>query len=108
MPTIHVDAEAAALISVALAMLEGALTARVARADPDNIISNSLILQSHKLESARAQLLMPEPPSLSMLPESVQNAVYSCIQQITDNPRSQDADRAYERLRGLVNAAGPG
>lgn len=106
MPTIIVDAEQAALMEVAFAMLEGALTARVARADPEKVISNSLMLQAHKLATIREHLRMPEPPALTMLPESVQNAIYGCIQQIHDNPKTLDADRAFERLRGFINAAG--
>lgn len=105
MPMIIVDAEQAALIEVALSMLEAALTARVARADPDAVISNSLHLQANKLATVRAHLQMPEPPPLVMLDLSVQNAAREAMQQIIDNPGSTKADAAWERLRGFVYAA---
>lgn len=106
MPTIIVDNEQAALMEVAFAMLEGALTARVARADPDKIISNSLLLQASKLATVRAHLRMPEPPAFSELPQSVQNAIHGCFQIMQTKPGTQEADNAYKRLREFVHSAG--
>lgn len=105
MPMIIVDDEQAALMEVAFAMLEGALTARVARADPDQVISSSLILQANKLKTVRDHLRAAPPPALAMLPLSVQNAARGSMQVILDNPGSQKADAAWERLRGFIYAA---
>lgn len=105
MPTINVDAEQAALMEVAFAMLEGALVARVARADPDKVISNSLQLQAHKLATVRAHLRAAEPPDFGMLPESVQNAVRGAATGILQATKPADIDAHFRRLRGFVNAA---
>lgn len=105
MPMILVDSEQAALIEVALSMLEGALVARTARADPDAIISNSLRLQANKLATVRAHLAMPEPPLFKHLPDSVQNAVRTAAKQILEDKQGDTADLAFARLRGFVYAA---
>lgn len=105
MPTIHVDTETAALMEAAFAMLEAALTARVSRADPDQVISSSLRLQAIKLATARAHLKMPEPPPLSMNPQSVQNAVLGTAQALLDATTVDEADAAFDRLRRFVYAA---
>lgn len=105
MPTIHVDSEQAALIEAAITMLEAALTARVVRADPDKVVSNSLQLQANKLATVRAHLKMPAPPAFSMLPESAQAAVIASALQLLENAGSEAADPHFDRLRGFVNAA---
>jgi hypothetical protein len=102
---IIVDAEQAALIEVALSMLEGALTARVARADPDAVISNSLHLQANKLATVRAHLRMPEPPPWELLPDGVQNALLGSMSILQGDHATQAKNVAYERLRGFVYAA---
>lgn len=105
MPVVHVDTEAAALIEAAVTMLEAALTARVERADPDKIISNSLILQSHKLESFRAQLHAGPPPTFSMMSEPLMRKALRAAKGLVDASDDGARNTNWELLRGLLNAA---
>lgn len=104
MPVMIVDTEQAALIKAALQMFEAALTARVERADPEKIISNSLSLQAKKLKTVRDLLDMPDPPPFSQLSKH--------MRQMADNQlwllhtRADDAakDAAWQRLREIFIA----
>ena len=105
MPIVYVDSEAADLIEAAVTMLEAALKARVKRADPNQIISNSLILQSHKLESFRTMLRGPEPPPLSGLPESIRRKAVRAAEQLVQAESTEAKDAAWELIRGITIAA---
>lgn len=106
MPVVIVDSEQAALMETAFAMLEAALTARVERADPDKVISNSLNLQALKLKTVRTLLLAPDPPTWSEMPESDRERLTQLFEQIPIARRKADRDALYQRLRGMVNAPG--
>lgn len=105
MPAVYVDTEAAELIAAAVAMFEAALKARVKRADPGEIISNSLILQSHKLESFRAQLHAAEPPPFGQLPEPLRAKALRAAKQLVAAESREASDVAWETIRGLTIAA---
>lgn len=105
MPTINVDPEQAALMEAAFAMLEAALTARVARADPDKIISNSLTLQANKLATVRALLKMPAPPAFSELDGPMRSKALSAMRAIVPEGNQKANDAAWEVIRGVINAA---
>lgn len=105
MPVAIVDTEQAALIEVALTMLEAALTARVTRADPDKIISHSLALQAKKLATVRVMLAQPDPPPWSAMSASERDRVLSILETLRAGPRKADADALYQRLRSIALAA---
>ncbi len=92
-------------MEVAFTMLEGALTARVARADPEKVISNSLILQANKLATVRQLLQMPEPPPFSMLSLSLKEKVLRHAATLASLPEAENHDAAWEALRELANAS---
>jgi hypothetical protein len=106
MPVVIVDTEAAALVEAAVEMLEAALTARVSRADPDQIISNSLKLQAHKLSSFRDQLHAPDPPPWSQLPEPLRRKAINMATGFVGAESADQKNQYWEQLRGLINAAG--
>lgn len=104
MPTIYVDREGAELIQAALEMFEAALTARVKRADPDQIISNSLKLQAGKLKTARQMLDQPDPPPFSLMEEVWRGKALRAAEILLKPTSSAALDKAWEDLRGLANA----
>lgn len=106
MPLVYVDQEGAELVEAAVQMLEAALTARVKRADPDQFISNSLILQSHKLSSFRTMLHAPDPPEFSMLAEPLRKKAFLAASQLVAEETPAGKDAAWRLLRGLSNAHG--
>jgi hypothetical protein len=106
MPVVLVDSEQAALMEAAFAMLEAALTARVERADPEKIISNSLTLQAMKLATVRTLLKAPEPPAWSELPLSTRSHILAIANSLPELKKKAEADQLYFKMRGLVNAPG--
>lgn len=105
MPLVHVDSEAADLIEAAVTMLEAALSARVKRADPENVISNSLTLQTNKLKSFRAGLRSLPPPPFSAMVEPLQRKALSAAKGLLSAASADDKDAHWRNLVGLVNAA---
>lgn len=106
MPVIIVDSEQADLIRIAAETLEGALTARVQRADPEAIISNSLALQAAKLKTVRVQLQAPDPPKYSRLEKSMRLKAEAIIKRLADPQPREDRDALWEALRMLAIAPG--
>lgn len=104
MPVIHVDTEQAALMKAAFQMLEAALTARVERADPEKIISNSLTLQAAKLETVRKLLDLPEPPPLSQLSPEMRKLADNLLWSLHRDASVEEKDVLFERLRGVMVA----
>lgn len=105
MPTIYVDTEQAALIEAAVTMLEAALTARVKRADPDQVISNSLTFQAGKLRTFRVMMQQPDPPKWALLAEPLRRKALTAAQVLLAPDDHAAADRAWETLRGLLGAS---
>lgn len=106
MPTVLIDTEQAALIKAAVSMLSAALTARVERADPDQVISNSLTLQANKLSTVMRQLDQPEPPSWHDLGPTMRAKAIGAATMLA-NPKLADQHAAcWEALRGLTIAPG--
>jgi hypothetical protein len=106
MPVIHVDTEQAALIEAALTMFEAALSARVERADPDKIISNSLALQAAKLKNVRVLLHLPDPPLFSLLDPVMLKKAHDLLWVLHTDAPAPEADQWWEQLRGVINAPG--
>lgn len=106
MPVIILDTEQAALIAVAVQMLEGALTARVERADPEQVISKALTLQSYKLATVRALLRAPEPPAFSELPKHLRAKADNLLWAMHTKPENDDKDMLWSLLREIINAPG--
>lgn len=106
MPTLIVDTEQAALIQVSVEMLQAALRARSARANPEKIITDSLALQANKLEVVMAQLSAPEPPEFSLLDASTKNAILGTIALLHDAPKGADLDNLWRQLRRLAITPG--
>lgn len=106
MPTIIVDPEAAELVEAAVAMFEAALTARVKRADPDNVISNSLILQSHKLSTFRQMLALPEPEDFHLMPEPIRRKILNEAKRLVAAGDTPAAALPWRSIRGLAVRAG--
>jgi len=104
MPVIHVDTEQAALMKAAFQMLEAALVARVERADPDQIISNSLTLQAGKLETVRRLLDLPEPPAYSQLSPEMRKLADNLLWALHKDATVEEKDALFERLRGVLVA----
>ncbi len=105
MPIVHIDSEGAALVEAACAMLEAALTARVERADPEGIISNSLILQSHKLSGFREGLRLPDPPPFGQLPETLRRKALRAAAQLSEASTAEQRNEAWELIRALTIVA---
>jgi hypothetical protein len=105
-PVIILDTEQAALIAVAVEMLEGALTARVERADPEQVISKALTLQSYKLATVRALLRAPEPPAFSQLDPTMLKKAHDLLWALHTEPPESSADEWWEQLRQVINAPG--
>lgn len=105
MPMVYVDTEAADLVEAAVQMLEAALTARTKRADPEQVISNSLKLQAHKLESFRAQLRSKAPPPLSGMEEPLRRKALSAAKGLVEAKTPDAADQHWRNIVGLVHAA---
>lgn len=106
MPVIIIDTEQAALIAVAVEMLEGALTARVERVDPEQVISKALTLQSYKLATVRQLLKAPEPPALSQLPKHLRAKADNLLWALHTKPGDADKDMLWDLLREVINAPG--
>lgn len=104
MPVIHVDTEQAALIKAALTMFEAALTARVERVDPEQVISKALNLQSLKLATVRQLLDLPEPPAYSELSPTMRKLTDDLVTALAAERSDPAADRLFERLRGVLVA----
>jgi hypothetical protein len=104
MPVIHVDTEQAALMKAAFQMLEAALLARVERADPEQIISNSLALQAAKLATVRTLLDLPEPPAYSQLSPEMRKLADSVLWALHRDVSPEEKDALFERLRGVLVA----
>jgi len=106
MPALFVDTEQAALIKVAVEMLHNALSARVERANPGKIISDSLNLQANKLATVMAQLAEPDPPVFSRLDEPLRRAALNAATVLVATPQGRSADAAWNELRSLAIAPG--
>lgn len=106
MPVLILDTEQAALLHASAEMLEAALAARVTRADPENIISDSLKLQAVKLASVRQAMKAPEPPDWRQLGTSLQRRALGLMHQVADHSDGPNADAAWRLLRDLINAPG--
>ncbi len=89
-------------------MFHAALTARSRRADPEKIISNSLILQTHKLASVRDALRAGEPPPFGQMAEPLRRKALATAKALATTHEPAEADRHWETLRGLLVAASPG
>lgn len=105
MPYVYLDAEAAAMVELSCVMLETALKTRVARVDPDGIISNSLILQARKLETFRAMAKAPEPPKFTQMPEPIRRKALATATMLQGETDPEEKNRLWEQLRGLLIAA---
>lgn len=101
-----VDAEQAELIEAAVAMLEAALRSRSKRRDPDQIISNSLILQGNKLATVRQLLAMPEPPDWPNLEPGVAAKAIRAMRTMLENSDAAKRTAAWKELRALAIAPG--
>lgn len=108
MPLVQLDTEQADLLRVATEMLSGALRARVKRADPDKIISNSLVLQSNKLESALAQLALPDPPRWEHMTEQRQRHIIQLCSLIAGEAYGSARGTIVQQLRGALIAPNTG
>lgn len=104
MPMLKVDSEAAELTVTAVEMLRAALSARVRRADPQQVISNSLTLQANKLESVTAQLLGGEPPTWAEMSTPMQQQVVRLAQQLAMNKDPAHRAAILEMLREILTA----
>jgi hypothetical protein len=102
-PVIHVDTEQAALIEASLQMFEAALVARVERADPEQIISNSLKLQAAKLANVRVLLQLADPPPFSKLDPTMLKKAHDLLWVLHTDPVGVQADQWWEQLRGVIN-----
>lgn len=105
MPILKIDSEAAELAVVGIEMLQAALSARVKRADPHAVISNSLILQANKLESVVQQMLADEPPPWKLLTAEAQMRIRLLAQLLSQENDTNDAGRYYEMLREILTAS---
>lgn len=105
MPVVYLDSEAADMVQASCAMMEAALKARVKRADPDNHISNSLILQANKLETFRRMLDAPEPPKWSTLAEPLQVKAERVMKSMMSATKPEDLDLLWDTLRAICLAA---
>lgn len=106
MPVLIVDTEQAALIKAALQMLQQALTARVERADPEKIISNSLSLQAKKLEMVVVALDAPDPPPFSELDPTLRKKASDLLFALHTKAADEAANQWWQALRAVVNAPG--
>lgn len=106
MPVIIVDTEQAALIEAALTMFEAALTARVERVDPDQVISKALNLQSLKLATVRQLLKMPEPPDFSDLDPVMMKKAHDLLSQLDLDGPVSPINLWWNQLRTVINAPG--
>jgi hypothetical protein len=104
MPVIIVDTEQAALMETAFVMLEAALTARVERADPEKIVSNSLALQAAKLKTVRALLKMPDPPEWLDLSDDLKRKALHICASLADTDEHRLHPAYWRTLRGIINA----
>lgn len=106
MPVVIVDSEQAALIEAALQMFEAALTARVSRVDPEQVISKALTLQSLKLATVRDLLKLPDPPPFSKLEPTMLGKAHALLIALQGEALEGSADVWWEQLRGVINAPG--
>jgi hypothetical protein len=106
MPVIHVDSEQAALISAALEMFEAALSARVVRVDPEQIISKALALQAMKLATVRKLLLAPDPPAFHALSPLMLKKAHDLLWVLHTDQNDTQVDQWWEALRQVMNAPG--
>lgn len=104
MPVIHVDTEQAALIKAALGMYEAALSARVERVDPEQVISKALNLQTLKMATVRQLLDLPEPPPYSQLSKALRQMADNQLWLLHTSTDDAKKDAAFERLRGVMVA----
>jgi hypothetical protein len=104
MPVAIVDTEQAQLINVALEMLEGALTARSTRVDPEQIITKALQLQAYKLATVRKLLLLPDPPPFAQLEPRLRNKALHMADLLRNAESPAEAQQAWDALRGIANA----
>lgn len=104
MPVAIMDSEAAELVVVATTMLSAALVARTRRADPEKILSNSLILQAHKLSTVIAQLEAGDPPEWDHMTQNRQDELRALFQMATADDFKAGRVQIVGRIRALLNA----
>lgn len=105
MPILKVDSEAAELAVVGIEMLQAALSARVRRADPQGLISDSLQLQANKLESVVAQMLAPEPPEWDEMSEAAQKRAVLLALNFASNKSPGHRAALFGMLREMLTAS---
>lgn len=101
MPMMWIDQEQAELIDAAVEMYHAALAARARRVDPEKIISNSLILQTHKLATVRAHLKAGAPRPWDQLPEVYKTKAIHAMTMLVEAVPGADENAAWEALRVL-------
>lgn len=105
MPHAYLDTEQAELLIGSATMLQMALQARVKRADPEKIISNSLVLQANKLESVIAQLAQPDPPTWRELTEEEQTSFLALCSLMVKAKSYEIQTSLYDHLCARARAA---
>ena len=80
--------------------------ARVERADPDQVISNSLKLQAMKLATVRTLLRSPDPPTWGDMDPALRKKASDLLWLLHREPDGEGASAAWESLRGIINAPG--
>jgi hypothetical protein len=106
MPVVIVDTEQAELIGAALTMFEAALTARVKRVDPEQVISKALDLQAMKLATVRTMLQNPDPPAFSDLDPTMLKKAHDLLWALHTDATGTEMNAWWEALRGVINAPG--
>lgn len=107
MALIDLDSEQAALIEAGLNAIDAVLSARLARADPDKIISSSLGLQRRKVLNLREQLGRPPRREWSDLPGSVQSTVLRLAKTLGETTDGELASTCWQKLVAYAIAGGP-
>jgi hypothetical protein len=99
---LSLDAEQAEIISAIADCAEAMLSARVVRADPDGIVSDSLSLQRMKMQQVRRQL-QPRPiPDWSKLSEEERKNVTECARILAGSADGPSHSTALDIILGIA------
>lgn len=104
MPLLMIDSEQGDLVEIAVQMMHAALGARAKRRDPDRLITDSMVLQQHKLTSVLNRLKQSDPIEWDEMTPDEQAGAILIIQaiQATDDHKARRA--LWAKLRGLTLA----
>jgi hypothetical protein len=107
MPLIDVDEEQAALIEAGINAIDACLAARVVRADPNKVLSNSMRLQRRKVANMRDLLAHPPKRGWDDLHPDQQVQVFTLARALIELPSNEVQAMIWQKIVMIALAGAP-